>query len=340
MNLTPNDIRNYEFQGQLRGYKKDAVDEFQEEAANALETARQENLKLSMEVESLNSQLTGLKQFEDTIKGAAIDARRNADMTVSNAKQEAELIISRANVEAEKAIESRSQKITDIEGQLNKLDLVKRSYVSKLKGMISSHLELVEEIVRSELSEEREDALDITDSSEVKTKVRETIATEPSGQKSIKTEEANAPGRIVPASPDDAPSDSSEKSADDTGPIDPELAKALENYTDSVSKVPPEHEEASSTPAEQPDHEGPSAHEGPPVSGSFTETNARAEDIPKGFVGKPDEENADSTDKTMQRTPVSEPPMDRQPMSPDDLEQSIDEVSAKFEEEMDKAEKN
>ena len=158
MNLTPNDIRNYEFKGQLRGYEKDAVDEFQEEAANALEATRQENLKLSMEVESLKNQLTGLKQFEDTIKSAAIDARRNADMTVSNAKQEAELIVSRANAEAEKAVESRSQEIADIEGQLNKLELTKRSYVSKLKGMISSHLELVEEILRSELSKEREES--------------------------------------------------------------------------------------------------------------------------------------------------------------------------------------
>lgn len=340
MNLTPNDIRNYEFQGKLRGYEKDAVDEFQEEAANALETAEQKNLKLSMEVESLKSQLAGLKQFEDTIKGAAIDARRNADMTVSNAKQEAELIISKANTEAEKAIESRAQKITDIEGQLNKLDLVKRSYLSKLKGMISSHMELVDEIARTELSEEREDSLDITDSSEVKAKVRETIATQPSGQESIKTEEVNAPGEIVPATPDNAPSDSSEKSADDSRPIDPELAKALQNYTDSVSKVPPEHEEASSTPAEQPAHDGQPAPEGQPVSGSFTATNARAEDIPEGFVGKPVEENADSTDRTMQRTPVSEPSKDKQQMSPDDLEQSIDEVSAKFEEEMDKAEKS
>jgi hypothetical protein len=212
--------------------------------------------------------------------------------------------------------------------------MTKRSYLSKLKGMISSHLELVEEITRSGLSKEREDSLDITESSEVKTKTRETIATEPSRQKPIKTEEVNAPGKIVPATPEDISDasaedsrpDSSKAAANDTGPIDPELAKALHNYTGRMSNVPPEHEEAPPTLDEQ------------PVSG-FTETSARAEDIPKGFVGRPDEENADSTDKT-QRSPASEPPKDRQPMSPDDLDQSIDEVSAKFEEEMDKAEKS
>ena len=48
MDLSPNDIRNYEFPSQMRGYDKEEVDNLLEQVAAALEEARQQNLKLSM----------------------------------------------------------------------------------------------------------------------------------------------------------------------------------------------------------------------------------------------------------------------------------------------------
>ena len=72
MSLTPNDIRNYEFSNQMRGYDKEEVDDFLEQTARALEEVKQENLKLSMEMDSLKSQLAGLRQFEDKIGRAHV----------------------------------------------------------------------------------------------------------------------------------------------------------------------------------------------------------------------------------------------------------------------------
>ena len=91
MDLSPNDIRNYEFPTQLRGYEKDEVDKFKDQVAEAIEQLKQENLKYSMEIESIKGQLSGLRQFEDAIKSAAIDARRNADLTIANAKKKPSL---------------------------------------------------------------------------------------------------------------------------------------------------------------------------------------------------------------------------------------------------------
>ena len=108
MDLSPNDIRNYEFPSQMRGYDKDEVDSLLEQIAAAMEEIKQVNLNLSMELDSVKGQLQGLRQFEDTIKSAAIDARRNADLTMDNAKQEAELLLGKAKNEAEKIIESKS----------------------------------------------------------------------------------------------------------------------------------------------------------------------------------------------------------------------------------------
>ena len=144
MDLSPNDIRNYEFANKMRGYSKDEVDDFRELVAAALEALKQENLKLSIEIDSLKTQLAGLRQFEDTIKSAAIDARRNADLTVANAKREAELLLSRAKTEAMEIIGSRAQKVGEIEDQITKLQFAKKSYLSKLRNLSKSHLEVLE----------------------------------------------------------------------------------------------------------------------------------------------------------------------------------------------------
>ncbi|HUV29590.1 MAG TPA: DivIVA domain-containing protein [Acidobacteriota bacterium] len=343
MDLTPNDIRNYEFPTQLRGYEKDAVDECMEQVAASLETAKQENLRLSMEIESLKSQLAGLKQFEDTIKNAAIDARRNADITMANARQEGESLLAQAKKEAENVLEIRSRQITDIEEKVAQLNLTKKSYMSKLKGLISSHLELVEEIAQSTPTRTDEDALDITDSAEVQAKTRETIATPPSRQEGIKTEEANAPGEIRPVMPDEemealAGQPPEEQTAEIEKAIDPELAAALESYKRSARLQPAEEEEPAVAPT--------------PAPGAVVETTKRAEDIPNGFVAHGAEEKNKSTDKIGLAPEAQDQPTEHnvidmdnsapkeQPGAPDNIADDLDEVARKFEEEMDKAAKS
>jgi len=148
--LTPNDIRNYEFSNQMRGFDKDEVKEFLEQVAVVLDTLKQENLKLSMQTDSLKTQLESVKQFEDTIKGAAIDARRNADATVADAKEQAHAILAKAKDEAEELITSREQQVQQLEQTLTKLELSRTSYLTKLRDLIDSHRELVDEVARVE----------------------------------------------------------------------------------------------------------------------------------------------------------------------------------------------
>lgn len=198
MDLSPNDIRKYHFPNQMRGYDRAEVDSFREQMAQAFEALKQENVRLGMEVESLKSQLTALKQFEDTIKSAAIDARRNADMTLANAKKEAEQLLSKARSQAEEIKKSHAAQSQHYEAQIAKLELARKSYVNKLRSLISNHLELVNEIANAEPKEVKDEQhIEVTESSEVKQVRRETVATPPSKQPVIKTEEANAAEQIV-----------------------------------------------------------------------------------------------------------------------------------------------
>ena len=337
MELTPNDIRNFEFPGRVRGYDREAVDNFREQVALTLENLKQENLKLTMEVESVKTQLTGLKQFEDLIKNAAIDARRNADATIANAKKEAEEIVANARAEADKQTSHLDKQKTELETQVAKLDLLKRTYLSKLQGLIQSHLEWVQEVTKVELPNQDFDSisvtpmqppqqtarqgerLDVTASSEITTRSRETIATKPTKDRAPHTEDANAASRFVTV-------DQLSAQAEQPKPvIDPELAAALNNY------------QHTSTGERQADI---------PKPGKQT---ARIE-IPAEYQGKATQPELHvSTDRVKTDnfehasinidTPISGTPIPP-PVDPNSLASVLDNVVHKFEEEMDKAAKS
>ncbi len=371
MDLSPNDIRNYEFSNQMRGYDKEEVDSFLDRIAEALEKVKQDNLKLSMDNDSLKAQLSGLRQFEDSIKNAAIDARRNADSTIAAAKKDAEQILSKAKAESEKLLGNHEKKLEELRARLVELEATKKSYFSNLRNLINSHMQMLDESsipdIKKDISGHEEsrpklerknvytppkpkpaahangDRIEVTETEEVTRGDMETIASKPQHQP-IRTEDANAAGDIITAPTD---SDEAAPAADTSKPIDPELAAALANYkTKAQGKVEMPHKEKSA-----------------PHSGEFHETTARAEDIPNGFVtphmdspAETDEEidtgrvhvSPDSQDTPTEHndididTPiVSEKPKQGETQENGiDIAKELDSVVAKFEEEMTKAEKS
>ncbi len=346
MELSPNDIRNFEFPTQLRGYEKEAVDNFKEQMAITIEMLKQEHLKLTMEVETTKAQLAGLKQFEDAIKNAAIDARRNADSTIANAKKEAEQILSQATNDAAQEVATRSHKQEELEAQITKLELTKKSYLSKLRALINSHAQWVEEFTRTEFAEPvAEDNIEVTDSSEISNHKRETIATQPSTSTPIRSEQVKAAEKIISVTPEPAktvePTAAHVEPQPETAPddvVDPELAAALETYrklAEARAKAKPTQPRPAPKPA--------------PAQGPVQFTNKKAKDIPEGYVAPGTDSINQTTDKMKVSgtehnnlnldAPISEEPAP-EPVPAENLAEVLDNVVSKFEEEMDKAAKS
>lgn len=219
MDLSPNDIRNYEFPNQMRGYDKEEVDSLLEQIASVLENMKQEQLKLSMENDSLKTQLDSLKQHEEVIKNVAIEARKNADATLIKAKEQATEMLETAKAEAQNLMQSHSTKIREYKNQFSQLEVAKNSFIVKVKELISSHMDLVEDIEQNkeqyeadlpfeldsdsdggqepvQMNEEEPvkedpDNISVTDSAEVSRNGMETLAT-PAMKEQLVTEEANA----------------------------------------------------------------------------------------------------------------------------------------------------
>ena len=327
MSLSPNDIRNYEFPSQMRGYDKEEVDSFLDQVATTLENLKQDSLKLSMENDSLKSQLDSLKQFEDSIKGAAIDARQNANSTMSSAKEEADKILSEAKAKAEELVSSKEAMISDYNKQLQRLEETKKSYSIELKDVINVHLRMIEKISETEFSytNEADSTFDVTNSTEVSRDEMTSVGTESTSETMV-TEEANAASAIVEAVED--------------VPVDPELEKALAGYLHSE---PTDNEVTTDTIV---------GGETIPKQGEVIETSKLAEDIPEGFIAGNAVEESDSSsedevdtgklnlapdaqDSNCEHNAIS---VDEKPIDSDNIVDELDNVVAKFEEEMDKAE--
>lgn len=364
MELTPNDIRNYEFASQMRGYDKEEVDSFLEQVANYMEELKEEQLKLTTELASVKLQLDKLREFEDSIKNAAIDARHNADTLVSNARKEVDELLTSARKEVEMIEQTSAQRISDIKKELAQMELTRKSYLNKLRELINSHLEILEEIsaddARREIAEaasefeyvaaarekaddftpnETSENIQVSDSSEVTRDSRESIANKKTEEE--EAEESEDAPDVTAASEDEQTehvhkdedevnseelNDSSKVQAgpdDDAvdGTVDPELAAALDSYHATQ---------------EQPSQDSPLPN------ANVTETTARAEDVPPEFIAAAQTTEPGGPPKPLDQTheSKSESPAENKKAGPVSIASELDNIAAKFEEEMDKAAKS
>lgn len=334
MSLSPSDIRNYEFSAQMRGYDKAEVDNFLEQIAQAFDLVKQENGKLLAVLETLRAQVSTLVQNEDIIKNAAIDARRNANLTINDAKKDAQALLAKAKEEIEKMASLKVKKLKNLEQQIKQIEQSKKEYLGKLRVLVSSHLELVEKESVSELKEE------ITPS-----ETKDTPAPDVTADKMEKIEESvkydnsfdirtTVHGDLV-----DEPIQVEER--------EEALADALRKLYQAKKSLPPDlTEQIEGKPEPIPSLASPKK--------KWMETNARAEEVPPEYIARKKGDDpapsgrglADSN--SMEPNPMLMEEIEEAKKTPAakrsssgrlDVAKEFDEIAARFNEEMNKAEK-
>jgi len=344
MELSPSDIRNYEFNTQMRGFDKEEVESFLEQVASTIEDMKQDLLKKTVEKDSLQKQYDDLKQHEDTIKSAAIDARRNADQTVKNAKKEAEELLSDAQTKAENLIHDKAHEFKKIEAQIFNLENTKKGYLTELKKLIASHLTLIDQVADAELElpqvatgelelpQVATSELEVTESTDITVDKMETIANEMSQEESEQEtdDEMAGAGKTVTEESLEPKMEEQEDPAPEVpekenSTVDPELESALQNYQHGI-----ENDKEDNPPPEQPMF-GPER---------VVETTARADDIPEGFIAS----NQDGLKNSNDTAKIGDQPKTKMnetgPLKPEELAEELDNVAAKFDEVVEKAVKS
>ena len=142
--ITPMDIHNKTFSGQIRGYSKDEVNAFLEELASDYEKIYREHRVMEEEMDTICTKLRNYEKMESTMSHTLVMAQETADNVKKNAHKEAELSIQEAQSEAQKIVSDAEAARRKMNADLLKAEGDMNLYIEKLLSNFKSALALIE----------------------------------------------------------------------------------------------------------------------------------------------------------------------------------------------------
>ena len=100
MTLSPVEIRHVRLGRGLFGYRRRTVDELVEEVTESFEEVWRARADLADEVERLETDLVRYRELETLLRSTLVSAERASQELIEQARREAELVITEANAEA------------------------------------------------------------------------------------------------------------------------------------------------------------------------------------------------------------------------------------------------
>ena len=150
MQITALDILKKEFKKTFRGYDVKEVREF-------LDSASKEYSDLLLQVKSLNEQLIELevqlrdfKMIEKTLQQTIFQAHEASDKILANARTEAQNYLKSADREKELILNEARLEVKAAKIEVVELMTKKDAIISRLKILLSSELELINQIEKEE----------------------------------------------------------------------------------------------------------------------------------------------------------------------------------------------
>jgi len=154
--ITPLDMRQARFSTALRGFDKDDVTTFLQEAAEGFDHAMRENERLRMEIVRLEASLNQYREMEGGLKSTLMSAQKIADDMRETAQKEAERLLREAEGRVELMMQKAQAKTEDIEREIDGLRIKRREAEMNLESTISA-LNHTLEFIRDQDRRERED---------------------------------------------------------------------------------------------------------------------------------------------------------------------------------------
>jgi cell division initiation protein len=136
MSITPIDIQQHRFKTRPLGYEKGGVDQFLELVAEELEQYHRQAQELKEELARNRASLNEMRQREEMLKETLITAQRMTD--------EAEILIAEAGLKAERIVGEAEDRRLQLINELQEIKRQKVLFQSSLRGLVESHLHLLD----------------------------------------------------------------------------------------------------------------------------------------------------------------------------------------------------
>lgn len=156
MKVTPLDLRQQRFKTAMRGYDRDDVHAFLEEAAEDYETAVRENDRLRQETVRLEAIINEHRSQERNLRNTLMTAQKLADDIREGAQQDAARIVREAEGRADLLLQKTQARLEDVQREIDGLKMKRREVETSISSLVST-LENTLQFVRDQDARERED---------------------------------------------------------------------------------------------------------------------------------------------------------------------------------------
>jgi cell division initiation protein len=167
MKMNPLDIYNKEFTVSALGYNKSQVEEFLDDIGVEYERMLQDKKDLQDRNEKLKEKLKSYENIEENLKSTLRSIEEIADKQTKQAREEANMIIEKANMEAEKMREKVKKDLAEEYKKLEKLKETKTFFKIRLRNLLESQLEVLEEDEEIDLDKYQNQIEDFEDTAEL-----------------------------------------------------------------------------------------------------------------------------------------------------------------------------
>jgi cell division initiation protein len=144
MELSPLEITQREFGRKFHGLDPEEVQSFLEQIAEELTQLLQENKDRAGQIQRLEAELHMHQEREDTLRNTLVTAQKMTEDIKASANREADLLMKETELKAERLLEQAHRKLAQVQAEIAELKRQRDLFAAKLRGLIKSHLDLLE----------------------------------------------------------------------------------------------------------------------------------------------------------------------------------------------------
>jgi cell division initiation protein len=144
MNITPLDITQKQFRRVFRGLDPEEVEAFLGLVAVELEALLKDYANLNDDAQRKTEQLAEFRERERALQETLVAAQKASQEIRESARKEAEITISDAELQAEKIVQAAHTRFLRIVDDINELKRQRLQFETNVRTLVESHVKLLD----------------------------------------------------------------------------------------------------------------------------------------------------------------------------------------------------
>lgn len=144
MTISKIDLLNRKFSKRMWGYAPDEVDQVMHEVAEMLGAVAEERKTLIKKVKRMEGSVDEFRQRDETLRDTLMSTQKMVEDIKVGANREAQLILDEARAKAESMVQQGHNRLAQLYEDIENLKRQRSQFEIQLRGLIESHLRMLE----------------------------------------------------------------------------------------------------------------------------------------------------------------------------------------------------